>query len=208
MNDPYISIESAFTYEKVISRSVFIVTLIPVDTGEQAIDEIRRIRSRYSDATHNCYAYIASDGMRQSDDGEPQGTAGAPMLEVLRKRGVSRLLAVVTRYFGGIKLGAAGLVGAYGGCVAEALDNAQCRRYVYSDIVSIECGYPLVSTVTQCAVKSGAQVLGSEYGERVEITVCLDSGKSAEVICKIIDASKGKATARVIKSAYMPTQSL
>ena len=130
MNDPYISIESAFTYEKVISRSVFIVTLIPIDTGEQAIDEIRRIRSRYSDATHNCYAYIASDGMRQSDDGEPQGTAGAPMLEVLRKRGVGRLLAVVTRYFGGIKLGAAGLVGAYGGCSRQcAMQALRVQRH-------------------------------------------------------------------------------
>ena len=208
MHEPYVSVTEEFVDEKVIARSVFITTLVPIETGEQAQEEIKRIRSRYSDATHNCYAYVASDGIRQSDDKEPQGTAGAPMLEVLRKRGASRILAVVTRYFGGVKLGAAGLVSAYGGCVAEALDKADCRRYVYSDVIDIECGYQLVSAVTQGVVKWGASILGTQYGERVVVSACADVSDSAAIIDKIADITAGRASARVVRSAYMPMQSL
>ena len=134
--DCFYSVKSEFTREIVISRSRFICTLKPVSDAADAQEFIKSIRKRYPAATHYCYAYIANEGgteQKFSDDGEPQGTAGQPMLEVLKKRATYKTAAVVTRYFGGIKLGAGGLVSAYTRSVAEALDTkciTCCYRYL------------------------------------------------------------------------------
>ena len=115
MSDGYFCVTGRSEYEIAINRSRFITTLLPIENAEQAFDEIKKISKKYSDATHNCYAFVSNrenTEQRFSDDGEPQGTAGMPMLEVLKKRNVRMVLAVVTRYFGGIKLGAGGLVSA------------------------------------------------------------------------------------------------
>ncbi|MGI6879034.1 YigZ family protein [Microbacterium sp. gxy059] len=114
-------------HELEIRRSRFLTHLVPVSSPEEADEEIARIRKRHWDANHNCVAMVTGttgDQARSSDDGEPSGTAGIPMLEVLRRRGMTDLVAVVTRYFGGVKLGAGGLVRAYGAAVSEALDHA------------------------------------------------------------------------------------
>ena len=105
----YKAVDKEFEELIVIQKSKFITTLVPITSQEDAIEKLNIIKKKYSDATHNCYAYISSENaieQRFSDDGEPQGTAGVPMLEVLKKRGVYMTLCVVTRYFGGIKLGA------------------------------------------------------------------------------------------------------
>ncbi len=110
--------------ESVIEKSRFICTLTRVEREEAAAVFIRELKKQYWDATHNCTAYIIGEGQewqKSSDDGEPSGTAGVPMLEVLRKRGLHNVLAVVTRYFGGVKLGAGGLARAYGKSVSEAV---------------------------------------------------------------------------------------
>ena len=112
----FYSVDSIYEEIVVINKSKFITTLIPIESQEDAQKNIEIINKKYSDATHNCYAYISNEiatEQRFSDDGEPQGTAGIPMLEVLKKRKMYMTLAVVTRYFGGIKLGAGGLVQAY-----------------------------------------------------------------------------------------------
>ncbi|MGL5207238.1 MAG: YigZ family protein, partial [Acidaminococcaceae bacterium] len=116
-----------FQHEIVIDKSRFICTLKKVATEEEAQEFIKEIKKKYWDATHNCSAYIVGEtGMaqRSSDDGEPSGTAGLPMLEVLRKNHLHNVAAVVTRYFGGIKLGAGGLVRAYTNSVATAIEGA------------------------------------------------------------------------------------
>ncbi len=110
-----------------INKSKFITTLIPVYNQEQANEELKKIKNLYSDATHNCYAYIIGDNLeiqKCSDDGEPQKTAGFPMLDALKKKNITNILAVVTRYFGGILLGASGLIRAYSTSVIEACDKA------------------------------------------------------------------------------------
>lgn len=115
-------------HEIEIKRSRFITHVEPVGSVAEADAFIAETRKRFWDARHNCVAMItgvSGDQARSSDDGEPSGTAGIPMLEVLRRRGMTDVVAVVTRYFGGIKLGAGGLVRAYGGAVSEALDHAQ-----------------------------------------------------------------------------------
>lgn len=115
----------------VIKKSRFIATLVPVRSIAAADAEIAALRKRYWDAGHNCTALMIgsnADQQRSSDDGEPSGTAGVPMLEVLRHRNLTDLVAVVTRYFGGVLLGASGLVRAYSGAVSEALDRARLVR--------------------------------------------------------------------------------
>ena len=204
MYEPYICVTEEFAAEKNIQRSVFITTLIPVDSAERAQEEIKRLKKKYSDATHNCYAYITSDGIKQSDDGEPQGTAGAPILEVLRKRGAGNILAVVTRYFGGIKLGASGLVSAYAGCVAETLDLAECKKYVYCDILTVSCAYSLASQVTQCLLKCGAHIKNISYDCDVRIEAAADMNISEDTVNKVTQCSAGKAAITSVGRQYFP----
>ena len=121
------TISCDFQHEIVIEKSRFICTLKKVATEEEAQDFIKETKKKYWDATHNCSAYIIGESgaaQRSNDDGEPSGTAGLPMLEVLRKNNLHNVAAVVTRYFGGIKLGAGGLVRAYTNSVAAAIEEA------------------------------------------------------------------------------------
>ncbi len=125
------SIAEVVEYELVIKKSRFIAHVAPARTTEQADAVIAAVRKQYWDARHHCVAMIIgthADQQRSSDDGEPSGTAGTPMLEVLRRRELTDLVVVVTRYFGGVKLGAGGLVRAYSGAVSEALDTARIVR--------------------------------------------------------------------------------
>lgn len=117
---------SEFTAETVVNRSRFVCTLCRVDDEVSARERVAALRRARWDANHHCTAYVLESGEieRSSDDGEPAGTAGAPMLEVLRGRGLTGVLAVVTRYFGGVKLGAGGLVRAYGRSVSAAVEGA------------------------------------------------------------------------------------
>ncbi|WP_460799845.1 IMPACT family protein [Microbacterium sp. GXF0217] len=124
------TIADAVEHELVIKKSRFIAHVSPVASPEEADAVIARIRKQYWDARHNCSAQVTGttgDRARSSDDGEPSGTAGIPMLEVLRRRDLTDVVAVVTRYFGGVKLGAGGLVRAYSSAVSEALDAAVLR---------------------------------------------------------------------------------
>lgn len=124
----YLTLAAAVRREDVIKGSRFIARAHPAPDVEAAERVIREISSAHADATHNCWAYRIGDVYRFSDDGEPGGTAGRPMLEVLSQRGLDRVAAVVTRYYGGTKLGAGGLVRAYGGTLAKALDTATVRE--------------------------------------------------------------------------------
>ncbi len=122
------------TIENVIEKSRFIASAIRVDTAEQATAFVESKRKKYYDATHNCYAYIVGDKAKFSDDNEPQGTAGMPIYECIKNNSLDYVCVVVTRYFGGVKLGAGGLVRAYSGACADVLRSADkvsmrlCRR--------------------------------------------------------------------------------
>ncbi|MCO5215043.1 MAG: YigZ family protein [Thermomicrobiales bacterium] len=126
MNAPYRMVRADGSHEIEIKKSRFICHLFRVTSEGEARQHIETVRKEHWNANHNCTAWIIGEGQasqRSSDDGEPSGTAGMPMLEVLRKRGVTDTLAIVTRYFGGIMLGAGGLIRAYGGAVSETLDS-------------------------------------------------------------------------------------
>lgn len=194
MSDSYYCVKGKSEREIVINKSRFITTLMPVESAEQAFEEIRKISKKYSDATHNCYAFVSNrenTEQRFSDDGEPQGTAGMPMLEVLRKRNYRMTLAVVTRYFGGIKLGAGGLVGAYSRSVSEALDDAEYAEYEKAKFCEAVCEYSDFRKLSDELSKK-AQIVEVSYGDKVRVSFAAAEKDAEALIEKLTDLSSGK----------------
>ena len=182
--------------ELVEKRSRFIGRLRPVETEEQARAFLEAVKKEHYDARHNCWCYLLKDGpVRYSDDGEPQGTAGQPMLGVFQKAGVTNLCCVVTRYFGGVLLGAGGLVRAYTQAAKLALDAAGIsvvRRWVE---VEVACPYNLFERVkNEAAAQDG--VLGEVfYTDRVAVRVLLPEEKAAPFAGRIVELSAGACQA-------------
>jgi len=135
------TIKENITHRYEINKSIFITNLIKVKSKEEALLELNKIKEKYSDATHNCYCYIIDDIKKSSDDNDPGGTAGVPITEVLLKNNINYILCVVTRYFGGIKLGAGGLVRAYSTSVSNALKNADLIELIDGYKIKIEIDY-------------------------------------------------------------------
>ena len=187
-------------------RSRFICHVWPGQTVEEARSCIEDMKKRYHDARHNCWCYLLREGgiVRYSDDGEPQGTAGQPMLGVFQKEGVTDLCCVVTRYFGGILLGAGGLVRAYTRSAKDALDAAGVsvvRRWIE---VSVPCSYSLFERV-KLEMESAGGVLGeSEYGAEVTVRALLPE-ESVEIYRqRITEVTAGSAEVRVSGERFQP----
>lgn len=154
----YLTIAKEAASETVIKKSRFIGAVYPVETPEAAQDWLAQIKKKHWDARHNCSAMILGEDssvMRYSDDGEPQGTAGVPMLEVLKQKGVTNILAVVTRYFGGVLLGAGGLARAYSGAVLDALSAAGIVKMEPCFIYSVKLPYASFGRLEAMAASSG-----------------------------------------------------
>ena len=159
--------------EQVISKSRFICSLKKVKTEEEAQEFIKAVKKEFWDATHNCSAYVIDEQhQRSSDDGEPSGTAGIPMLGVLRKQELQQVAAVVTRYFGGIKLGAGGLVRAYAGSVAQAVETAGLAQKVKMGLYVFSCDPGEAGRVTNLLYQQQLFSLAdTEYGTAVNFTL-------------------------------------
>lgn len=159
--------------EQVISKSRFICSLKKVKTEEEAQEFIKTVKKEFWDATHNCSAYVIDEQhQRSSDDGEPSGTAGMPMLGVLRKQELQQVAAVVTRYFGGIKLGAGGLVRAYSGAVAYAVDAAGLAQKVKMGLYVFSCAPGEAGRITNLLYQQQLfNLTDTEYGNMVVFTL-------------------------------------
>lgn len=179
-----------FRQEIVIEKSRFICTLKKVDSEAEAQEFIKAIKKEFWDATHNCSAYIVDEmAQRSSDDGEPSGTAGLPMLEVLRKNKLTNTAAVVTRYFGGIKLGAGGLVRAYTNSVAEAVRVTGIAQKV------------LVSRFSfMYDLNDVGKILNILYQQQLFEIADVEYGLQAKVILKMKDSDKETAEAWLTES--------
>lgn len=167
-------------HEVVIEKSRFIADVAPAPDLESAKAFIQRIREEFPDATHHCYAFIAgrpndSQVMGSSDDGEPGGTAGKPMLTVLSHSGIGDVVAVVTRYYGGIKLGTGGLARAYGGTLAQNLNELVTREKVHYRHCRTACDYAQLATVEHSLAEAGGQILRSDYGAEVALSLAVPS---------------------------------
>lgn len=205
MSKFYLTVDGVTENTVEIKRSKFIATLSHVESGEDAEAFVRAVRKRYPDATHNCYAYIADElgnETRFSDDGEPGGTAGQPMLEVLKKRGVVKAAVVVTRYFGGIKLGAGGLVAAYTDSVSEVLDAAGIRRMTECAEVTVECDYSDHSAIESALTRAGAMRGEAVYGENVRSVWYAETDKSGELLELVSAKTLGKVRAEITGRCY------
>lgn len=202
---PYYVIGEPCEYTLIVSKSRFITTLMPISDYDDAIIKAKQIAKKYSDATHNCYAFICNDTATQvkfCDDGEPQGTAGLPMLEVLKKRNVYLTLAVVTRYFGGIKLGAGGLVSVYSTSVAQALDNANLLYMQEGFCVQVDCDYNFYKKLEELIAKNNAKVQSVEFSEGAKVVFIVPINDWDKLNKDIIDLSLGKAKINVINKQY------
>jgi len=175
-------------------KSEFIGYIAPCAAEEEALTFIEEIRKLHRKATHNCYAYILRNNNigRHSDDGEPSGTAGAPMFEVLKKEGLTDVCCVVTRYFGGILLGAGGLVRAYSNGVKIAVDAAKIKVMKAAERLKISLDYPLYGKMGAIFSDFDVKVESEEFAAAVEITLFVEEEKAEEFRKKIIDACFGK----------------
>lgn len=189
----------------VIERSKFICNVKGVDNEEDAKAFIDTIRKRHSLANHNCYAYIADDkGLIQkfSDAGEPQGTAGLPMLEVLKNKRMYKTVAVVTRYFGGIKLGTGGLTRAYGGSVSECLNKAKIADMQKASVIKILLDYEGYSRLLKHLSNPDVSIIKTEFGNNVEVVLAIKIAVVDGFIIKIIDAFNGKINIQTIDNGF------
>lgn len=175
-------------------KSEFIGYLAPVSTEEEAVKFVAEIRAMHPKARHNCYAYILRENntARHSDDGEPQGTAGAPIFEVLRKEGLTDIACVVTRYFGGILLGAGGLTRAYAKAAKDAVSAAQIKLPAEAVLLEISLDYSLYGRLAAIFAEFGAKVHSEDFSEQVKTTVHVRTELCEELKNRLIDACNGK----------------
>ena len=203
----YISLSGECVTQKVIEKSRFITTSCHVEDEEEAKAFVSRISKKYADATHNCYAFIcdaAGNFLRFSDDGEPQGTAGMPMLEVLRAQKIVQAAVVVTRYFGGIKLGAGGLVRAYSGSVAQNLAEAKKVCYDRCAEGTYTVGYPLAEACTRYFSAHDCSLSDTQYGSDVAFTVAVRASDEAAFDAGLVNALNGRVTISPKRYYFFP----
>lgn len=190
-----------------IRRSVFITSVARVEDADDADAFVRGVKKKFPDATHNCYAYIAgaeNPVSRFSDDGEPGGTAGQPMLEVLKKKGLNCVAAVVTRYFGGVKLGAGGLVSAYTESVAEAVEKAGTVTMKKCLLYSVGAAYQDFARIDGVLARFGARRTSVEYADAVSAVYAVPEEDGESFVETLKAASAGGVGASSCGSLYLP----
>ncbi|MER6183248.1 YigZ family protein [Streptomyces sp. NPDC001652] len=205
MPDEYRTVAHAGVHETEVNRSRFLCALAPAATEREAQDFIASVRKEHTDATHNCFAYvIGADAAIQkaSDDGEPGGTAGVPMLQMLLRRDLRYVVAVVTRYYGGVKLGAGGLIRAYGGAVGEALDvlgTITRRRF---RLATVTVDHQRAGKLQNDLRSTGREVRDVRYAEAVTIEIGLPDADVPAFEAWLADVTAGTAGFELGGEAY------
>ena len=198
---PFQAAESEFT-EK---RSRFISHIWKVESEEEALAHIKAVKSRYYDARHNCWCYIIGRSVvRYSDDGEPQGTAGQPMLKVFQRENVTNVCCVVTRYFGGILLGAGGLTRAYSRGARDALAAAGAAELGEWAAVEIPCAYGLLEQVKLEIAAAGGTVDAADYGAAVTLTASVPAENTGNLQKRLTELSAGGVTLAELSRSFRP----
>lgn len=195
MSELYTTVEHEARAEFEEKRSVFISHAMPVKTEEEAAAFVKRIKNEYRDARHNVFAYVLGDGSVQkySDDGEPQGSAGMPVLDVIRKSGCTDTVVVVTRYFGGILLGVGGLVRAYSHSARLALDEANIITYEKYSQMRLESSYSDYGRYSAELLRFGVSMSEPEFAENVILNFCVKKVRERELCDFVTEMSYGKS---------------
>ena len=191
--------------EIIEKKSRFIATVRPVKSEEEALEFIETMRKKYWNATHNCFAYVIGDNFqvqRCSDDGEPSGTAGKPMLDVILGEEIHDVAVVVTRYFGGTLLGTGGLVRAYSGSTKEGLLASKVITKMHGQQLTIDTDYTGLGKIQYILGQRGIQILNSEYTDKVSLTVLLPNAEISPVVSEITEGTNGKAVMTLQEECY------
>jgi uncharacterized YigZ family protein len=202
----YLTVARGGSAEVEVKRSRFIGQVARVTTEEQARAVLERVRKQHWDAGHNCSAFVlGADGavMRSSDDGEPSGTAGAPMLEVLRGRRLSDVVAVVTRYFGGVLLGAGGLVRAYSDALRAALDSSGVLERRLLRLYDVAAEHALAGRLENDLRARGVLVRGVDYAEAATLHLGVDAGQEEGLHALLAELTGGACPLRPAGSAWI-----
>lgn len=201
---PYKSIKQGSEAEYTVNRSRFIGRCFPVESEEAALCLLGDIRKKHWDATHNCFAYRIGENAaaRFSDDGEPGGTAGKPIMDVLTGRGLTNVLCVVTRYFGGILLGAGGLVRAYSKSAADAVAKAGVVSYLPGTILDIPMDYSRYGAL-EGFIRANAEVRNVAFAQNVVVTVAVEDTNLLKFMKEVTERSDGRCTPVTIGTGYM-----
>ena len=188
---------------KVIEKSKFIAAALHVDTVEQAVEFVNAKKKKYFDATHNCYAYIVGDKVKFSDDGEPQGTAGMPILDCIKNNNLDFVCVVVTRYFGGIKLGAGGLVRAYSGSCADALHACQVVTMLPCERIQVVVDYSMLKVLRK-ALFGIALETDVVYSDVVTLQYLFPATLSTTITNIVTENTLGKGVLTTIEQLLYP----
>ncbi|WP_250464380.1 YigZ family protein [Caballeronia sp. GAFFF2] len=194
---PTYTLASAVSAEIDIRKSRFIALAIPVADRDAAMRELERLRAEHPSATHVCWALLAGGQSGMSDDGEPSGTAGRPILEVLRHHEVDGVLAAVVRYYGGIKLGTGGLVRAYTDAIASAMQLAERVERIEQGVVEIDIDYADEARVRRWIEQNAAELVESAYGMRVRLVVKMAAVAREPAAAELRDLTHGRANVEV-----------
>jgi uncharacterized YigZ family protein len=204
----YYTVKGYGENEIIIEKSRFICYINRATTEEEAVQFIQQIKKKHWDATHNCSAYIIGEHdqiQKANDDGEPSGTAGIPMLEVLKKKGLKDTVAVVTRYFGGIKLGAGGLVRAYGRAVSEGLNAAGIVERRLVRVMHVTIDYTWLGKVENELRSSTYTIKDIHYLENVKLEIFVDETKKQTFVEWMIELTNGRAEVTEGETEYLET---
>lgn len=205
MREHYKTIYEGGEGEIIEKKSRFIATVRHVEAEEEALAFIEAMRKKYWDATHNCFAYVIGiqrELMRCSDDGEPQGTAGRPMLDVLLGEGLNNTVVVVTRYFGGALLGTGGLVRAYSKAVREGLTQSRVVDRKLGVLLEVLTDYNGIGKLQYLMGQRGLYAVDTEYTDHVRVTVLVSVNEIASFEAEVTEGTNGKARMQRLKQLY------
>ncbi|MHB1151234.1 MAG: YigZ family protein [Eubacteriales bacterium] len=195
----YTTLECEASAELTERRSVFIGCAAPVRTADEANRFIARIRSKHADASHNVYAYLLNEGniMRHSDDGEPQGTAGIPVLDVIRKRGFCDAVITVTRYFGGVLLGAGGLIRAYTAAASLAVEKAHVISFERYTEFQVRCNYSEYQKIEHELPKFGIKCDDTDFSDDITLKLAIRDVMFDDFSTRITEMTAGRVCVSV-----------
>ena len=202
----YKSLRKVDEKEIIIEKSSFIGTAKVVADEEEALEFIREVKKRHYEATHNVYEYILGDDnniQRFSDDGEPSGTAGVPVLEVLKKNDLRNVCAVVTRYFGGIKLGKGGLVRAYSKGASAALEASEVIWRTLYKVVAVKVDYTLLGMMQNQLKLDGYALRNINYADNVVFEVYVENNQTEDFLAKVTDWCNARVETQIIDEEYL-----
>ncbi len=194
----YKTIEKIGTSKKMFKNSVFIGYASPITSEKEAKNFINNVKNHHNDANHNVYAYVVENSLKYDDDGEPSGSAGKPIMNMLECKKLTNIVVVVSRYFGGVKLGYGGLVKAYSETAKEAIENGKIIEKYEMECIVMELPYTMLNITRKILLEKNAKIIKEDYADNVIITVNLKKDSIKTVIDKLTNATKGRIKIQIL----------